>query len=181
MPLSKHHKLICIIDILSMVTLSVLYIYIFFLFKVFSFWHPATHGKQALHHQSRGVCLCHSQHLPGYHLHFLFFSPNLWNQARLNVVKKCLYFGWDIHSKNPLIFWWLGWRCTLLNSSNLFLFLPDTGHSHFVRFICSHACSWHSFSFHCRMSWTQIVRLALAAPILQWSMSAYKKETCMCC
>lgn len=31
-------------------------------------WHSAAVRQQALHHKSRGIHLCHAQHLPGHHL-----------------------------------------------------------------------------------------------------------------
>lgn len=56
---------------------------VLFCVLVFSVRHPAPDGEQAVHHESRGVCLRHTQHLSGYHLHLLLFPPNLWNKTRL--------------------------------------------------------------------------------------------------
>lgn len=37
-------------------------------FPVPGLWHSDAVRKQALLHQSGGICLCHPQHLPGHHL-----------------------------------------------------------------------------------------------------------------
>lgn len=59
---------------------------VLFSVAVFGLWHPAPHGEQAVHHESRGVCLCHSQHLPRYHLHLLLLPPNLRNKTRVKTL-----------------------------------------------------------------------------------------------
>lgn len=52
---------------------------------VFGIWYPTAYGEQAVHHESRRICLRHSQHLPGYRLYLLLFPPDLWNKARVNL------------------------------------------------------------------------------------------------
>lgn len=99
--------------------------------EVFGIWHPAPHGEQALHHESRRVRLRHSQHLPRYHLHLLLLSPNLWNKTRVNHHPIFLtyrqgmhhYGNLGIHDKSLLTS--LKQLTMLTKQLYLFIYLPD--------------------------------------------------------
>lgn len=61
-----------------LLVIIVIWLFSSFCLLVPGIWHADADGKQATHHKSWGIHLCHTHHIPGHCLHLLFLSPVVW-------------------------------------------------------------------------------------------------------
>lgn len=97
---------------------------------VFGVRYTAPYREQEIQHESRRIRVCHPQHLPGCCVHLLLFSPNLWNETRLNSPLKSADKGCTIIRIEDV--------CNQLCVSSYIFFLK---YEHLINYLCSFTCT----------------------------------------